>query len=115
MILGANVHHSMLAYRRALSRDGIFVMVGGGWGAILQAMLLAPILSRIGSKKMRFFIAKINTRDLGVLKELVEAGEVVPVIDRRYPLRDAADALRYREEGHAQGKVVITVEHGDEA
>ena len=114
LILGANVHHSMFDYRRALSRNGIFVMVGGGKGVILQAMLLAPILSRIGSKKMRFFMAKINTKDLGVLKELVEAGVVAPVVDRRYPLRDAAEALRYREEGHARGKVVITVEHGDE-
>lgn len=63
---------------------------------------------------MRFFIAKINTKDLGFLKDLLEAGKVVPVIDRRYPLSDAAEALRYREEGHAQGKVVITVEHSDD-
>jgi NADPH:quinone reductase-like Zn-dependent oxidoreductase len=111
LILGANAHHSIFDYRRALSRDGIFVMVGGGWIQILQAMLLGPFLSRIGSKKMRFFIAKINTKDLVFLKDLLEAGKVVPVIDRRYPLNDAAEALRYREEGHAQGKVVITVEH----
>jgi NADPH:quinone reductase-like Zn-dependent oxidoreductase len=114
LILGANAHHSMFDYRRALSRNGIFVMVGGGGAAILQAMLLTPFLSRIGSKKMRFFIAKINTKDLVFLKELLEAGEVVPVIDRRYALRDAAEALRYREEGHARGKVVITVGRGDD-
>jgi len=60
---------------------------------------------------MRFFIAKINTKDLVFLKDLLEAGKVVPVIDRRYPLSEVAEALRYREEGHAQGKVVITVEH----
>jgi NADPH:quinone reductase-like Zn-dependent oxidoreductase len=111
LILGANAHHSIFDYRRALSRDGIFVMVGGGWIQILQAMLLGPFLSRIGSKKMRFFIAKINTKDLVFLKDLLEAGKVVPVIDRRYPLSEVAEALRYREEGHAQGKVVITVEH----
>jgi NADPH:quinone reductase-like Zn-dependent oxidoreductase len=111
LIMAANAHHSIFDYRRALSRDGIFVMVGGGWIQILQAMLLGPFLSRIGSKKMRFFIAKINTKDLVYLKDLLEAGKVVPVIDRRYPLSDVAEALRYREEGHAQGKVVITVEH----
>jgi NADPH:quinone reductase-like Zn-dependent oxidoreductase len=111
LILGANAYHSIFDYRRALSRDGIFVMVGGGWIQILQAMLLGPFLSRIGSKKMRFFIAKINTKDLDFLKDLLEAGKVVPVIDRRYPLSDVAEALRYLEEGHAQGKVVITVEH----
>jgi NADPH:quinone reductase-like Zn-dependent oxidoreductase len=111
LILGANAYHSIFDYRRALSRNGIFVMVGGGWIQILQAMLLGPFLSRIGSKKMRFFIAKINTKDLDFLKDLLEAGKVVPVIDRRYPLSDVAEALRYLEEGHAQGKVVITVEH----
>ncbi len=77
---------------------------------ILQGMLLGPFLSRIGSKKMRFFIAKINKRDLVLLKELLEAGKVVPIIDRRYPFSGVAEALRYREEGHAQGKVIISVE-----
>jgi NADPH:quinone reductase-like Zn-dependent oxidoreductase len=111
LILGANVHHSIFDYRRALSRDGIFVLVGGALVRIFQAMLLAPFLSRIGSKKMCFFIAKMNTKDLVFLKDLLEAGEVVPVIDRRYPLSQAAEALRYREEGHARGKAVIIVEH----
>jgi NADPH:quinone reductase-like Zn-dependent oxidoreductase len=74
-------------------------------------MLLAPFLSRIGGKKTRFFIANMNQKDLVFLKELLETGNVVPVIDRRYPLSDVAEALRYLEAGHAQGKVVITVEH----
>jgi NADPH:quinone reductase-like Zn-dependent oxidoreductase len=112
LILGANAHHSIFDYRRALSRDGIFVMVGGGFARILQAMSLGPLLSWIGSKKMRFFIAKINGRDLLLLKDLLEAGKIVPVIDRRYPLNEVAEALRYLEEGHAQGKVVITIPHG---
>ena len=64
LILGANAHHSIFDYRRALSRDGIFVMVGGGLARILQAVSLGPLLSWIGNKKMRFFIAKINGRDL---------------------------------------------------
>jgi NADPH:quinone reductase-like Zn-dependent oxidoreductase len=77
-------------------------------------MLLAPLLSLIGSKKTRFFIANINQKDLVFLKDLLEAGKVVPVIDRRYPLSGAAEAIRYLEEGHAQGKIVITVEHGND-
>jgi NADPH:quinone reductase-like Zn-dependent oxidoreductase len=112
LILGANAHHSIFDYRRALSRDGIFVMVGGGFAKILQAMCLGPLLSWIGNKKMRFFIAKINGSDLLLLKNLLEAGKIVPVIDRRYPLGEVAEALLYCEEGHAQGKVVITIHHG---
>jgi len=59
---------------------------------------------------MCFFIAKINQKDLVLLKDLLEAGKLVPVIDRRYPLSDVAGAIRYLEEGHARGKVVITLE-----
>jgi NADPH:quinone reductase-like Zn-dependent oxidoreductase len=113
LILAANAHHSIFDYRRALSREGIFVMVGGGLARILQAMSLGPLLSWAGNKKMRFFIAKVNGRDLIVLKDLLEAGKIVPVIDRQYPLGEVAEALLYREEGHAQGKVVITIPHGD--
>jgi NADPH:quinone reductase-like Zn-dependent oxidoreductase len=76
-------------------------------------MLLAPLLSRIGSKKTCFFIANINQKDLVSLKDLLEAGKLVPVIDRRYPLSDAAEALRYLEERHAQGKIVLTVAHSN--
>jgi NADPH:quinone reductase-like Zn-dependent oxidoreductase len=111
LILGANAHHSIFDYRRALSQDGIYVIVGGGLAEIIQAMLLAPFLSLFGRKKTRFFIAKINQKDLVFLKELLESGKVVPVLDRRYPLSDAAEAVRYLEEGHAGGKVVLTVEH----
>jgi len=111
LIMGANAHHSIFDYRRALSQDGIYVAVGGGLFQIFQAMILAPLLSLIGSKKTCFFIANINQKDLVFLKELLEAGKVVPIIDRRYPLSDAAEALRYLEGGHAQGKIVITVAH----
>jgi NADPH:quinone reductase-like Zn-dependent oxidoreductase len=115
LILGVNAHHSIFDYRRLLSPNGVYVAVGGGLPQIFQAILLAPLLSRIGSKKTRFFIANINQKDLVFLKELLEAGKVVPVIDRRYPLSRVAEALRYLAEGHAQGKVVITVEHSDDA
>jgi NADPH:quinone reductase-like Zn-dependent oxidoreductase len=63
---------------------------------------------------MRFFVANINNKDLVLLKDLLESAKVVPFIDRRYPLSGVAEALRYLKEGHAQGKVVITVEHDND-
>ncbi len=111
LIVGVNAHHSIFDYLRALRPDGTYVAVGGGLPQIFQAMLLAPFLSRIGNKKTCFFIAKINQKDLLVLKDLMEARKVVPVIDRRYPLSETADAIRYLEEGHAQGKIILTTEH----
>jgi NADPH:quinone reductase-like Zn-dependent oxidoreductase len=79
---------------------------------IFQAILLGPLISLIGSKKMGSMgIAKINQKDLVFLKELLEAGRLVPVIDRRNPLSEVPEAIRYLEEGHAKGKVVIAMEH----
>jgi NADPH:quinone reductase-like Zn-dependent oxidoreductase len=82
---------------------------------MLQGLLLGPLVSRLGSKKLCFFVAKINNKDLTFLKDLLEAAKVVPIIDRRYPLSDTAGALSYLKEGHAQGKVVISVEHNNHA
>jgi NADPH:quinone reductase-like Zn-dependent oxidoreductase len=115
LILGANAHHSIFHYRRVLSPRGIYVFIGGGLFQIFQAMLLAPFLSLISRKKTRFFIANINQKDLDILRGLLEARKVVPVIDRRYPLRHTAEAIRYLEEGHARGKIVITVEHDSDS
>ena len=109
LIIGANAHHSIFAYRRALRPSGIFVMVGGAPIRILESALLGPVLSLLGSRKMRFFIAKINATELDFLKEIIEAGKVSPIIDRCYPLSQVADAFRYRELGHARGKIVITI------
>jgi len=108
LIIGANSYHSIFDYRRALNRDGVFVLIGGGGKVILQVMFLGPLLSLIGSKKTRFFIPKITQADLVILKGLLESGKVSPVIDKQYSFRDAAEALRYLEDGHARGKVVIT-------
>jgi NADPH:quinone reductase-like Zn-dependent oxidoreductase len=112
LILAANASHSLFDYRRALSPNGIYVWSGGK--VSLQVIFLGPLLSLIGRKKIRFFLAKFNQKDLAFLAELLEAGKVVPVIDRCYPLSDAAAAIRYREEGHARGKVVLTVEHNSD-
>jgi len=114
LILAANGYHSILDYKRALSPKGIFVFVGGSMAIVFQAVFLGPWISMTGSKKMGgFFVMKPNNKDLVFMKELLEASKVVPVIDRRYKLSEVAEAIRYLEEGHAKGKVVITVEHNN--
>ena len=110
LILAANGYHSLSAYKRALTPKGIYVMAGGSMAQIFEAMLLGSWMSKTGGKKMGGVSAKPNQEDLVFMKGLLEAGKVVPVIDRRYPLSETAEALRYLGEGHARGKVVITVE-----
>jgi NADPH:quinone reductase-like Zn-dependent oxidoreductase len=115
LILAVNGYHSIFAYRRLLCPMGRYVLVGEGskthlYRAILQALLLGPLLSRKGGQQLALMgVAHINRADLVAVKELLEAGKVVPMIDRRYSLAETAEALRYLEEGHARGKVVITV------
>jgi len=111
LILAANGYHSISDYKRVLSPKGTYVMSGGAGAQIFQAMLLGPWMSRNSSQKMGNLSSKPNNKDLDFLKELLEAGKVIPVIDRCYPLSEVADAIRYVEEGHAQGKVVIAVAH----
>ena len=113
LILAANGNRSISEYKRALRPNGTYVMTGGSEKQMFQAMLLGPWLSMTGTKKMGNVMAKPNTRDLGFVKELLEEGLVITVIDRRYPLRETAEALRYLEAGHARGKVVITVDQND--
>ena len=73
-------------------------------------MIAAPVLSRFVSQKFVTFIAKMNKEDLAIMGELMTTGKVKPVIDKRYRLSEAPEAIRYLEEGHARGKVVITLE-----
>jgi len=110
LILAANGYHPILAYRRALSPKGICVVAGGSMAQIFQAMLLGPWISMAGSKRIGPLMAKVSQKDLVFIKELLEAGKVRPIIDRRYPLSEVPEALRYFGEGHSQGKVVITLE-----
>jgi NADPH:quinone reductase-like Zn-dependent oxidoreductase len=110
VILAVNGNHPLQDYWRALSPSGIAVVLGGSLAQFFQGVLLGPLVSRIGRKKARSFIARINQRDLVYLKELLEEGLVVPVIDRCYPLGETASAIRYLVAGHARGKVVITVD-----
>ncbi len=109
LILAANGYHLIFDYQRALSPKGTYVATGGSMPQLFQAMLLGPCISMTGSKKMGNLISKPNQKDLIFMKGLLETGKVKPVIERRYKLSEAAEALRYLEEGHAQGKVVITM------
>jgi NADPH:quinone reductase-like Zn-dependent oxidoreductase len=111
VIIGVNGNHPIQDYWRSLGRGGIYVAVGGSISQVLQGLLLGPLASKIGSKKMGFMgITKITHKDLVFMNELLESGKVVPVIDRCYPLSETAEAIRYLVEEHAKGKVVITVE-----
>src|SRR2546422_3644743 len=107
--------HSISDYKRIMNPNGIFVLVGMR-DKIVRRLLYFAIRRRLasrGDKKFVFFIAKSNQEDLVTLKDLMEEGRVVPVIDRRYTLNETADAIRYLEQGHARGKVVITMAPND--
>lgn len=110
-------NHSLSACRRVLNRKGILVMVGAPNNARLSGLLArligALVLSQFVSQNLVAFIARSSKEDLTVVRELMAAGKVTPVIDRRYRLREAPEAFRYVEEGHARGKVVITLEDND--
>ncbi|MGH8940837.1 MAG: NAD(P)-dependent alcohol dehydrogenase [Actinomycetes bacterium] len=113
VILDIGGNSSLSRLRRALTATGTLVIVGGeGGGRWLGGMdrqLRAVLLSPFVGQKLATFVSKENHEDMLVLKELIEAGQVTPVIDRTYPLSEAPKAIRHVEEGHARGKVVITV------
>jgi NADPH:quinone reductase-like Zn-dependent oxidoreductase len=113
VILDIGGNSSLSRLRRALAPRGTLVIVGGEtggrWLGGNDRQLRALLLSRFVGQKLTTFISKENHQDLLVLKELIEAGKVTPVIDRTYPLTDVPQAIRYVEQGHARGKVVITV------
>ena len=110
LIFAVNGNHPLSAYQRALTPQGRYVCAGGTLPQILQALLLGPFMSRKNGKKMSFMgIAKINRKDLVYLKELLESGKIVPVIEKSYPLSEVPSAMRYLTEVHARGKVVVHV------
>ena len=106
--------HSLLEYKRVLNPKGIYVMIGStahgnwfGWLAIpMEGLMLSPFVSQ----KLGMMLADLKQDDLATLGTLMQSGKVTPVIDRRYSLSETPEALRYLEEGHARGKVVLTVE-----
>lgn len=112
LILGVNGYRSIFAYRRALKSRGTYVMLGGSGGQIAQALLLGRLLSRAKGKRVDHLGSwEPNVQDLALIAELIGAGKVVPVIEKRFPLGQTAEAFRYLGKGHADGKIIITMEH----
>jgi NADPH:quinone reductase-like Zn-dependent oxidoreductase len=109
LIFAANGYHPLSEYRRALTPQGIYVMAGGSFTQMFQAMALGPRSSKAGGQTFGGVSAKQSQQDLIFLKELIEAGKIVPVVDRSFPLGETPDALRYLGTGHARGKIVITL------
>jgi NADPH:quinone reductase-like Zn-dependent oxidoreductase len=112
LILDNVGNQSLSACRRVLNPKGICVIAGApkeAAGFFLTRAITVRAFSRLVSQKFVMFIAKLNKEDLTVLHDLVKARKVTPVIDRCYKLREASEAIRYLEEGHARAKVVITL------
>ena len=114
LILAANGYHPISEYLRALSPDGIYVVAGGSMLQLFQAALHRRRASKTGNQKTYVASLVQSQKDLVFMKELLESGKVVPVIDGCYPLSKVAEALWYFEKVHAKGKVVITVEQQKE-
>ena len=109
LILAANGYRSIWKYRRALPPKGVYVMAGGTMNQIFQAVLLGGLLSKNGGRKLSGVTARPSQQDLLTMNELIEAGKVNPVIDRCYSFGEIREALGYLGEGHAMGKVVISM------
>jgi NADPH:quinone reductase-like Zn-dependent oxidoreductase len=120
LILDNVGNHSLSAISRVMNPKGTYVLVGGGgindtqWTGPLVRVIKALLLSPFVSQDMGMMMAEINKKDLTILSDLMQAGKVTPVIDKRYKLSEVPEAIRYLEGGHARGKVVITVEDKNE-
>lgn len=109
LILDIKGYHSIFDYKRALSPGGIYVMVGGTSTLVNQVMFIAPLMAITSRKKLGLLLHKAN-KGLDSLKELLDAGKVVPIVDKCFPLSETAEAMRYFCEGNARGKVVISMD-----
>ncbi|WP_337103298.1 NAD(P)-dependent alcohol dehydrogenase [Paenibacillus sp. YIM B09110] len=111
LILDVVGNRSVFAMQHALMKGGTYVMIGGPLPRILLTVLASPLFAWLGRKKVAVLVHKPNHDDQMIWIDLVKAGQVVPVIDRQYPLSDAAQALRYFGEGRAKGKVIISMKN----
>ncbi len=109
LILGVNGGRSLGDYERALTPTGIYVMAGGSNSQIFSAVLFGSFKSKDGGRTMTNVSAKPNQTDLAFICDAILAGNITPLLDREYPLSQTADAIRYVEDGHARGKVIINV------
>lgn len=112
LIVAANGYHPLAHYQRVLNEKGRYVVTGGSMRQIFQGMLLGPLKSAFGKQKFGSLMAKPNGKDLVFLNEWLETGKVRPVVERCYPLSEAAEAMRYVGDGHARGKIVISILQG---
>jgi NADPH:quinone reductase-like Zn-dependent oxidoreductase len=107
-------NHSLSEIRGVLTPNGTLVIVGGpsdnSWIGPLSGLIRAAVISPFVSQKMSFMLAQANKDDLGILRDMMQAGKLTPVIDKRYKLAETADAINYLEQGHARGKVIIAVD-----
>ena len=108
LILDTAGSHSLREYKRALSPTGRYVMVGGPTRRFLAALVLGPVLSLTSRQKLGGFSMNVDRDDLEAVRNLLESGDVAPVVDRRYRLSEVPEAIRHLEAGHAKGKVVIS-------
>jgi len=111
LILDVIAYRSVLAYTRALAPNGTYFFVGGSVALLFPILFLGPLIRRITGRNIKLLVVQTDAKDLMSIAELIQAGKVTTAIDKRFPLSEAAEALRYLGEGHAKGKVVITVEH----
>ncbi|MFT4413784.1 NAD(P)-dependent alcohol dehydrogenase [Fredinandcohnia humi] len=111
MILDVVGNRSIFDYKRILNPAGTYVMVGGSLSLISQILFLGPLISKMYGKNMKILVHKPNKQDQNFLQELFVDGKINPIIDRTYSLSQVAEAIQYLGEGHAKGKVVISVEH----
>jgi NADPH:quinone reductase-like Zn-dependent oxidoreductase len=114
LIFDLVANHSLLACRRVLNPKGIYIaagVLGVSMIGLLARLITAPVLSLFVSQKFVVLMARSSKEDLTIMHELMKAGKVTPVIDKRYRLSEVPEAIRYLAEGHARGKVVITLEY----
>src|SRR5215204_4988983 len=109
LILDIVAHRSVFAYKRALRSNGSYFLAGGSVATMFQILLLGPWIRRTTGKKIRILAVRPNTDDVDFVKELIEAGRVMPIIDETFPLSEVPEAISYVGDGRAQGKVVITM------
>jgi NADPH:quinone reductase-like Zn-dependent oxidoreductase len=110
-ILDLVARHSMFDCKRALRPKGVYVLQGASTGRLLQGAVLGPLISMSGSARLQvmWWWKPFREEDVMFLNEMIDAGSLLPVIDRRYPLGEVAEAMRYMEQGNARGKIVIAV------
>jgi NADPH:quinone reductase-like Zn-dependent oxidoreductase len=110
LILDLAAHRSAFAYRRSLTPSGRYLYVGGSVATLFQVLLIGPFIGGTAGKAIRILAVRSGAQSLAPMVELCQAGKLMTVIDRRYPLSEVADALRYLGEGHAKGKIIVYVD-----